>query len=152
MVWLISFLTVSNITLGYGLAVYIQRQFGTPLPAGISWRRKKAEAISPVEAVAPTVGAQVPVASEAIPTQTAKPQSAKPSETKAAEVNPAPQMSTPTAIPAEETSALPPVDEENVLAGIEEFRSQLAKMNVSAKESAEAPDVAATAEELAAAN
>jgi len=51
---------------------------------------------------------------------------------------------------ATKPAASEPVDEENVLAGIEEFRSQLAKMNTAVDQSpvdASAPEV-----ELAAAN
>jgi hypothetical protein len=134
MVWLISFLTVSNIALGYGLAVYVQRQFGTALPTGVSWRHKKTEVLPTVETVTQAAVAPSASVSEPTPSQTPKPRQANPTEIKSAETKSTEKAPTPTAIPAEETSGLPPVDEENVLAGIEEFRSQLAKMHVVAED------------------
>lgn len=127
MVWLILFLTVSNIAIGYGLAVYIDRQFGTLIP-----QRGRGKDSVPAEPEALTVP-PAPVVSVKQAATTKQSEPATP---------------TPAAVPAEPTAGLPPVDEENVLAGIEEFRSQLAKMNVTSEESAEG----AAAEEVAVAN
>lgn len=123
MVWLITFLTVSNIALGYGLAVYVQKQFGTMMPT-CRLRSKKCEAPAVAEAVAEVAAVQSPPVSETNKVKT----------TKAPEAKPAANSTPPSASSAEEVNGLPPVDEENVLAGIEEFRSQLAKMNVPAEE------------------
>ncbi|MDZ4656736.1 MAG: hypothetical protein SH868_04060 [Bythopirellula sp.] len=124
MVLVIAFLTVTNIALGYGLAIYVNRHFGTLLlsrsksPAAA--QQKTAEP-PPVEKLAEDLPTLAPTAVSVIAEQAAT----KP-------------------------AASEPVDEENVLAGIEEFRSQLAKMNTAVDQSpvdASAPEV-----ELAAAN
>jgi hypothetical protein len=128
MVMVITFLTLTNIALGYGLAIYVHKHFGT-----LMYRRKPkavAAAISQVTsagevataAVSPTGEAPAPVASSApaagpVVAEAAAPPAqaevAAKAETAAVEVQ------------AESDT----VDEENVLAGIEEFRSQLAKMS-----------------------
>jgi hypothetical protein len=128
MVWLISFLTVGNIALGYGLAIYVQRQFGTLKPSCGPLRSKMSEATAVPESVVEVTKVQSPVVADINKANAPKKQEAKPAETRA----------TPSGGLAEEASGLPSMDEENVLAGIEEFRSQLAKMNVSVDENAEA--------------
>lgn len=133
MVWLFSFIAVSNIAMGYGLAVYFHQHFGTAFPSCGPLRKKKVAEpkAAPAVAEAPTVvdelaGAEV-------------------SETPESE---AVEIGVPTTDPVEEIGGLPPVDEENVLAGIEEFRSQLAKMNVTADEETAESEVEEVEEEL----
>jgi hypothetical protein len=120
MVSVIAFLTVTNIALGYGLAIYIHRHYGTlvvtrsrPPQSEVSAPIGKSE----VEDIADEV---VELANEMHAT-----------------IEPAPVLEAaakqvvPIEAPAEtgEPVKASAVDEENVLAGIEEFRSQLAKMS-----------------------
>jgi cytoskeletal protein RodZ len=128
MVSVIAFLTVTNIALGYGLAVYVNKNFGTL----IFTRSKKQKA--PLQAVveSPETTAEVAKASSR---PTAQIESTLEHETSVSATPSIPigNSETPvTEIAASDVSkisASEPVDEENVLAGIEEFRSQLAKMS-----------------------
>ena len=118
MVWLISFMTVSNIAMGYGLAVYVNRHFGTPeiRPPRLTLARLSVSgtALMSITGKGPTEIAPRLEASDG-----------NDSATGPAEDN---LEDTPDPTP------LGTVDEEKVLAGIEEFRSQLAKINVAAAE------------------
>jgi hypothetical protein len=130
MVWLISILTVSNIAMGYGLAIYLNRHYGMLVPT----RRKMT---SPT--TAPTAVAEMPTVSSAVVNEMIEAEIDEAEEPESVEIGGA-------SSPAldEEIGAAPAVDEENVLAGIEEFRSQLAKMNSAASE----PEIGTEAEEL----
>jgi hypothetical protein len=126
MVMVITFLTLTNIAIGYGLAVYVHKHFGT-----LMYRRGAkavAEVASPVAAPAVIVTETAPA-----PDAAATPTAAPVTESVVAEAPapPAPQEITAEAEP--ETAESDTVDEENVLAGIEEFRSQLAKMSESSE-------------------
>lgn len=106
-----------NIAMGYGLAVYVDRHFGTLVFAlpnlGRLRQANLAASASPTK-----VESGVPAAS-----------TAKPSAPQTAAVVAPPFDSG--ATPKDATVEAAAVDEGNVLAGIEEFRSQLAKMNAS---------------------
>jgi hypothetical protein len=134
MVLVIAFLTVTNIALGYGLAIYIDRHFGTLLLS------RSKSTVTPQQEVADSpLVAQL---AEELPTLAPK---AVRAVVKQAVVEAPP---TAAKAPAAETAASEPVEEENVLAGIEEFRSQLAKMNTAVEQPPEATP--AKAAELAA--
>jgi hypothetical protein len=128
MVMVITFLTVTNIALGYGLALYVHKHFGT-----LTYQRKpKAIAAATSQPSAPAaVVAAVPVAAVSVAENAP---AAPPTPAPVVAETPAPPA--PSEITAEAESIVTeipgesaPVDEENVLAGIEEFRSQLAKMS-----------------------
>jgi hypothetical protein len=125
MVSVIGFLTITNIALGYGLAVYVNKHYGT-----LMFRRDqaadKAQAASQVAPVATQVVAE--------PTTLSRDAVSTIPEKAIAELQGMDSESSPAT--SGETAATEPVDEENVLAGIQEFRSQLAKMNAPADESA----------------
>jgi hypothetical protein len=134
MVMVITFLTLTNIVIGYALAVYVQKHFGT-----LMYRRgAKAVAAAISQVTTPGEVAQgVPSLSGEAPASVPPP----------APVPVAAEAAAPSA-PIEdaakaETAAVEPqaesdtVDEENVLAGIEEFRSQLAKMSESTEQFAD---------------
>jgi hypothetical protein len=130
MVMVITFLTLTNIAIGYGLAVYVQKNFGTLI------YRRRVKAV--VEVAAPAVAgvAAVPVAETAPAAAPPAPVAPPAPEPVIAE---APAPPAPPAVVEETAEAeaaavevkaeADTVDEENVLAGIEEFRSQLAKMS-----------------------
>jgi hypothetical protein len=132
MVMVITFLTLTNIAIGYGLAVYVQKNFGTL----IYRRRAKAVAENAMHVAAPVAAPPAGVTETApAPTAVAPPEPVAPpvSDPVVAEA-PAPsavvEETVETVAPAVEVKAeSDTVDEENVLAGIEEFRSQLAKMS-----------------------
>jgi hypothetical protein len=135
MVMVITFLTLTNIAIGYGLAVYVQKNFGTL----IYRRRAKAVAENAMHVAAPVAAPPAGVTETApAPTAVAPPEPVAPpvSDPVVAEApaSPAPpavvEETVETVAPAVEVKAeSDTVDEENVLAGIEEFRSQLAKMS-----------------------
>jgi hypothetical protein len=134
MVMVITFLTLTNIAIGYALAVYVQKHFGTL----IYQRGVKAVA----EVTAPVAVAAVSQ-SEKAPAPVATPTSATPVTEPVVAEAPAPpaEATTQTESAAVEVQVeSDTVDEENVLAGIEEFRSQLAKM--SENTTSEAPEQA----------
>ncbi len=136
MVLVIAFLTITNIALGYGLAIYVNRHFGTLLLS----RSKSPAAAQQKIADSPSI---VQLAEE-LPTSAPTTMSTT-LDQGAVEAQPGAVKA-----PAAESAASEPVDEENVLAGIEEFRSQLAKMNTAVEQS---PGEASAQEvELAAAN
>lgn len=118
MVTVIAFLSVTNIAMGYALAVYINRNFGT-----FTVNRGGDASIVVVNTSTSTV----------------------------VDVPPAMAGSSEVAQAAVE-SASEPIDEENVLAGIEAFRSQLAKMSGSAEIEAAEPVVENAQAELASAS
>lgn len=136
MVLVIAFLTISNIALGYGLAIYVNRHFGTLLLT-----RSKSQAVAKQMIVDSPSAKQLAEELPAVPPtamSTVQDQVVVEAQPVAAKA------------PTAESVVSEPVDEENVLAGIEEFRSQLAKMNTpfdQPTEAASAPEV-----ELAAAN
>lgn len=111
MVLVIAFLTITNIALGYGLAIYVNRHYGTLLLS----RASSSAALQQKVADHPSV-VQL---TEELPTLAPTNVSAILDQASA------------------KTAACGQVDEENLLAGIEEFRSQLAKMNTMAEQSAE---------------
>jgi hypothetical protein len=123
MVMVISFLTLTNIALGYGLAVYVNQNFGTLLFALPKRRKVKPGA---------TVDSSEAIAAVATP----------PSQpaTKLESTNEQSMSVAASDTPASEIAASEPVDEENVLAGIEEFRSQLAKISESGEPLAAEPE------------
>jgi hypothetical protein len=125
MVSVIGFLTITNIALGYGLAVYVNKHYGT-----LMFRRDqsadKAQATDQVGPVAAQVVAEPKALSHDAVSAILEQAIAEPQDM-VSESSPA---------TSGETAATEPVDEENVLAGIQEFRSQLAKMNAPADESA----------------
>ncbi len=124
MVMVITFLTLTNIALGYGLAVYVNRNFGTLILA--LPKKQKATPVVKVKS-SETVAA--------VATPSSQP-TAQLDSTPEQVVDVAASQSVPEehdVTPATEIAAIEPVDEENVLAGIEEFRSQLAKMSASAE-------------------
>jgi hypothetical protein len=154
MVLVIAFLTVSNIALGYGLAVYMDRHFGTLLFVRRAKSQKPARAAeaapkvtSAVEPPIPPTAAPKTIVKEEVAASTTvgeKTDSATTdSETTVSETtdNQTTESETADTVTAalksrEDLEAGPtagavkePVDEENVLAGIEQFRSQLAKMS-----------------------
>jgi hypothetical protein len=136
MVMVITFLTLTNIAIGYALAVYVQKHFGTL----IYQRGVKAVA----EVTAPVAVAAVSQ-SEKAPAPVATPTPAAPVTEPVVAEAPAPtvqaEVTAEAVIAAVEVQAeSDTVDEENVLAGIEEFRSQLAKM--SENTTSEAPEQA----------
>ncbi len=122
MVLIIAFLTITNIALGYGLAIYVNRHYGTLLLSrsklAIASQEKPADLQSVVQ-LAEELPTLAPTFVDVIAEQAV---------TK-------PIMSE-------------PVDEENVLAGIEEFRAQLAKMNAPVEQTV--GKNSATADELTA--
>lgn len=131
MVMVIIFLTLTNIALGYGLAVYVNRHFGTL----IFTRPKNRKAI-------PQAVVEFPETIAAVAAPPSQP-------TAHIESAPEPQMSVSATqgiqaksseSPVTEIAASEQVDEENVLAGIEEFRSQLAKMGAPAEPLAAEPE------------
>jgi hypothetical protein len=130
MVWVISFLIVTNLAMGYGLAVYVNRHFGTPALGRPALGRPKSAA---------PPASQIPVAAEDLPTVSRATVEEMIDSEVAESADPEPieigGASTP------EVASNEPVDEENVLAGIEEFRSQLAKMNASTADPEEADQV-----------
>jgi hypothetical protein len=136
MVWLFSVLAVSNIAMGYGLAVYFHQHFGTAVPSCGPLRKKKAVAPS-----APAMASEMPTVTPAVVEEMIEAEVAEIEKSEPIEIG------APVA-PAEEIGGLPPVDEENVLAGIEEFRSQLAKMNATADDDASENEVEKLEEEL----
>lgn len=116
---LVAFISLINIALGYGLAVYLRRAMEPtignrtvePLPVSVPAAKPQV-----VTKVAPTPAVKVEVTPAATPVQPADevaPISAPSSQPESAET-------------AKDTK--PPVDEENVLAGIEAFRAQLAQV------------------------
>lgn len=112
MVWVIAFLSISNVLLGYGLAVYINRHFGTLVVS-----RKKVQASTESETTATENENRASAKIEDL---------AQPIEPT---LTPERQIATPMAhLDSNEPASAAAVDEQNVLAGIEEFRSQLAKM------------------------
>ncbi len=123
MVMVIAFLTLTNIALGYGLAVYVNRNFGT-LKLALPKKQKStpAAAVESSETVA------------AVATPAIQP-AAKLKSTTEQSLSVAASGS-----PVAEIAPSEPVDEENVLAGIEEFRSQLAKISESAEPLAVEPE------------
>jgi hypothetical protein len=118
MVLVIGFLTITNIALGYGLAVYVNKHYGT-----LVFRRDreaaKALGAGQVATIAAQVVAEPPALSHSAVSSILEQAIAEPQGI-GSENSPA---------TSGETAAMEPVDEENVLAGIQEFRSQLAKMN-----------------------
>jgi hypothetical protein len=112
MVGVIAFLTLTNIALGYGLAVYVNQNFGKLIFALPKKQKAKAPAI--VDSPETVAAVATPSSQPAVKLDTV-------GHTVSAVAN--------SDSPATEISASEPVDEENVLAGIEEFRSQLAKMS-----------------------
>jgi hypothetical protein len=133
MVMVITFLTVTNIALGYGLALYVHKHFGT-----LTYQRKpKAIAAATSQPSAPAaVVAAVPVAAVPVAAVSVAENAPAAPPTPAPVVAETPAPPAPSEITAEAESIVTeipgesaPVDEENVLAGIEEFRSQLAKMS-----------------------
>lgn len=137
MVMVIAFLTLTNIALGYGLAVYVNQKFGTLVFALPKKRKAKPHSsaeLSEADAEVAPVSTQPISRPAATPEQQAS-AAAPPSLAAESSVSPV------TAIAASaDISASEPVDEQNVLAGIEEFRSQLAKMSVSAESPATEPE------------
>jgi hypothetical protein len=151
MVMVITFLTLTNIAIGYGLAVYVQKNFGTLI------YRRRAKAVAEVAASAaapPVMVAAAPVVAAPVTEKAPEIAAVSPPEPVAPPVPepviaeaPAPPDSP--AVVEETAEAETPavevqaeadtVDEENVLAGIEEFRSQLAKMSETAEQPAGAP-------------
>jgi type IV secretory pathway VirB10-like protein len=126
MVMVIAFLTLTNIALGYGLAVYVQKHFGT-----LMYRRKPkavAAAISQVTAPGAVAAAPVSLSGEA-PAPVAPPAPAPVVVEAAAPPAPTEVIAKAETAAVEVQAESDTVDEENVLAGIEEFRSQLAKMS-----------------------
>lgn len=116
---LVAFISLINIALGYGLAVYLRRAMEPtignrtvePLPVSVQAAKPQV-----VTKVAPTPAVKVEAAPAEVPEKPADevaPISAPTPQTESAE--------TP-------TDSKPPVDEENVLAGIEAFRAQLAQV------------------------
>jgi hypothetical protein len=146
MVMVITFLTLTNIAIGYGLAVYVQKNFGTL----IYRRRAKAVAENTMHDAAPAASPPAVVTETApAPAAVAPPEPVAPPLPDPV-VAEAPASPAPPAVVKETAEAEAPavevkaesdtVDEENVLAGIEEFRSQLAKMSENtASETAEQP-------------
>jgi hypothetical protein len=125
MVLVIGFLTITNIALGYGLAVYVNKHYGT-----LMFRRDQAADKAQATGQVGPVAAQVVVESTALSHDAVSPileQAIAEPQDMDSESSPATSC---------ETATTEPVDEENVLAGIQEFRSQLAKMNAPADESA----------------
>ena len=121
MVLVIIFLTLTNIALGYGLAIYVNRNFGTLVFTLPKKRKVKPGAtVDSSEAVAAvaTLPSQPIAQIESTPEQV---------------ISAAGIIET----PATEIAVSDQVDEEHVLAGIEEFRSQLAKISESAEPIAE---------------
>ncbi|QEG33879.1 hypothetical protein [Bythopirellula goksoeyrii] len=116
---LVAFISLINIALGYGLAVYLRRAMEPtignrtvePLPVSVPVAKPKI-----VSEDAPTPAVKVETASSETPVNPADsvaPISAPTPQTESAETA---------------TDSKPPVDEENVLAGIEAFRAQLAQV------------------------
>lgn len=141
MVMVITFLMLTNIALGYGLAVYVQKNFGTLI------YRRRAKAVAEVAATVETPAVAVAAASvaERAPTPEPAPVAAPAPQPVVAEVTAAPVPSEVAEVTTEAEAAVEvkaesdTVDEENVLAGIEEFRSQLAKMSEAAEQPASVP-------------
>jgi hypothetical protein len=126
MVMVITFLTLTNIALGYGLAIYVHKHFGT-----LMYRRKPkvvTAAISQVTASGEMAAAAVSVSGEA-PAPVAPPAPAPVVAEAAASPAPTEVVAKAETAAIEVQAESDTVDEENVLAGIEEFRSQLAKMS-----------------------
>jgi hypothetical protein len=135
MVWVICFLTITNIALGYGLAIYVERHFGK-----LVWHRAKTlpRSESNLTDTLPVVTKAVEAATtSATPVSMETPADPTLANSEAVEV-----MATSNG----EATASETVDEENVLAGIEEFRSQLAKISTTgepvAAELEEKPELA----------
>lgn len=136
MVMVITFLTLTNIAIGYGLAVYVQKNFGM-----LIYRRRAkavAEVAAPLAAPPAVVTETAPAVAAVAPPEPVAPPMPEPvvAEAPAPPFPPAPAEETAAAeVAAVEVKAEPDtVDEENVLAGIEEFRSQLAKMSETAEQ------------------
>lgn len=125
MVLVIGFLTITNIALGYGLAVYVNKHYGT-----LMFRRDR------VAAKTQAAGQVAPVAAQVVVEPIARSHDAVSAILKQEIAEPQGMGSESSTATSVETAATEPVDEENVLAGIQEFRSQLAKMNAPADESA----------------
>lgn len=123
MVMVIAFLTLTNIALGYGLAVYVNRNFGT-----LKFAFPKKQKSTPIAVVESSQTV------EAVGTPAIQPAAKLESKTEQSMSVAASES------PATEIAASEPVDEENVLAGIEEFRSQLAKISESAEPLAVEPE------------
>lgn len=133
MVLVIAFLTITNIALGYGLAVYVNRHFGTLLLS------RSKSTVASQQSVADTQPAAQ--RAEELPTLAPTAVSAVVEQAVAETLVEAQPV-------ADETAASEPADEENVLAGIEEFRSQLAKMSTAVEQPMEeAPAKAAPTQE-----
>ncbi len=149
MTFLVVFLSVTNIAIGYGLAVYL---------------RRAALAYEPVPEIPPAPAPELPAQPVATPVASAPAQpvvapapveATTPAPIEAAVPTPeAPEVPVQPPLAVEQTAAavattsaaadeLP--NEENVLAGIEAFRSQLAKLNQSEAAEPEAELAEATA-------
>lgn len=139
MVMVLAFLTLTNLALGYGLAVYVNRHYGTLIFTSSKKQKASPQAIvesSETIAEVATTSSQPTAQIESTPEQETS-VSATPSNPAVSGVSPVTEIA---ASDVSEISASEPVDEENVLAGIEEFRSQLAKMSVSAEPLAMEPE------------
>ncbi len=132
MVSLIAFLSVTNIAVGYGLAVYINKNYGCLLVT-----RTTTRGLATQETVAAPQVVELVDEMPTLPPTT---------EDSTAEEMVSESVDEQTAEEGEstlETAESDTIDEENVLAGIEAFRSQLAKMN----QSVESESAPATVEE-----
>jgi hypothetical protein len=120
MVSVIAFLSVTNIAVGYGLAVYISKNYGTLLVTRGTTRGLVIQNSVTAQQVVEVTGE-----SPSLPL-TADGMILEEEVSKSAEEE---LLGGAATTSDEELLASDTVDEENVLAGIEAFRSQLAKMN-----------------------
>ncbi len=118
MVLVIGFLTITNIAFGYGLAIYVNKHYGTLM-------LQRVQTASDNQGNSPAGSAVVPGAAAALALSPAA-ASAVLEQVIAAQDRQAPAGG--------ETAHAEPVDEVSVLTGIQEFRSQLAKMSAPGEE------------------